>query len=47
MVLKVKLHDGRTFAAHVEDIDLNSDLATLRIKAVSPLFKNISCKIFY
>jgi len=33
MCLTVKLHDGRTFPASIEDVDMNSDLAVIRIKA--------------
>jgi len=31
---QVTLSDGRKFSAHVEDIDVESDLATLRVNAV-------------
>lgn len=36
-VVQVKLKDGRTFSGYVEDVDIKSDLATVKIKAVSIL----------
>lgn len=37
---KVRLHDGRTFQAIVESVDVKSDLATLRIPCVSKFRSN-------
>lgn len=36
--VNVKLHDGREFSGVVEDIDSESDLATVRIQTVSSNF---------
>jgi len=35
VTFQVKLCDGRTFTGVVEDMDLRSDLATIRIPCVS------------
>lgn len=42
------MHDGRCFAGFIEDVDYESDLATVRVKAVSLklLNFNVLCQIF-
>jgi len=37
VVFQVKLYDGRTFEGYVEDVDVRTDLATIRIPCVSIL----------
>lgn len=32
--LQIKLQDGRCFAGYIEDVDYESDLATVRVNAV-------------
>lgn len=43
--IRVRLTDGRTFTGHLESVDMQSDLATIRIKSVG--IRSSSRKVWF